>query len=426
MNIIPIISKKSNNLELTKDEVYFFVNEYVNGNIEDYQMASLLMAIKINGLTDDELIHYTNAMLETSLVFPVENNYVDKHSTGGIGDKTTIALLPILSAMDLKIFKISGRGLGFTGGTIDKLESLKGFNTNLSMEEVKKNIDDIGMAITSQTKDLVPADGKIYALRDITGTIDSPPLIAASIMSKKIASGSKNIFIDLKFGSGSMTSTMDDVKTLSKYMKIIAKNFDRNLFILVSTMNQPLGKTIGNKIEIMEAVEFLKGNYSNDFYELIAKISTELYAKVNNVSLKESKAKFDEVLNSGKAYNVFEQWIKKQGVKNPKEELVFEPKFKKECFATEGGYISFEDTKEFGNLLVKIKAGRIKKTDKLDYDSGLKLFVKTGDMIKKGQKLFEIYSSSEIDDNLIEELKNLFKFSKKKQKIKTIISEITW
>jgi len=222
MNFVQIIDKKSKGLELNKEEINFFVSNYTEGNIPDYQASALLMAIKLKGITDHELVLYTRALIESGEIFPLNNELVDKHSTGGIGDKTSITLLPILAAMGLKIFKMSGRGLGFTGGTIDKLESVKGFNVNLTIDEVNDMVNDIGLSITGQTPKLVPADGKIYALRDITATVDSPALIAASIISKKIASGAKNILIDLKVGTGAFVNNVEDAKELARLMKLIA------------------------------------------------------------------------------------------------------------------------------------------------------------------------------------------------------------
>ncbi|XP_076037874.1 pyrimidine-nucleoside phosphorylase-like [Oratosquilla oratoria] len=213
----------------------------MDNSIPDFQASSLLMAIKINGFNDDETIDYSRALINSGEVLPLEDDIVDKHSSGGVGDKTTISLLPVLGAMGLKVFKISGRGLGFTGGTIDKLESLDGFKAELSLEQVNNMVNDIGISVTGQTPDLTPADGRIYALRDITGTVDSKHLIAASIISKKIASGAKNILIDLKIGTGAFVDNLEDANELARLMKLIATSFNRNLFVLFSSMNQPLG-----------------------------------------------------------------------------------------------------------------------------------------------------------------------------------------
>ncbi len=425
-NIVTIISKKSNGLSLSKEEINFFIDGYINNDVKDYQASALLMAFKINGMNNKELLDYSEALINSGETFPLNDELVDKHSTGGIGDKTSIALLPILAAMGLKVFKISGRGLGFTGGTIDKLESVDGFNVNLDMKTFNEMVEKIGLSITGQTPKLTPADGKIYALRDITGTVDSKHLIAASIISKKIASGAKNILIDLKVGTGAFVETIDEAKELANLMKIIANHFNRNLFVLFSSMNQPLGFTVGNKNEIIEAVDAVNNKWAPDFYELVKKISAELYSQVKNISLKEAEMKFDEVLKNGLAAKKQIEWFNESGVKDFDNAIKFNPKFIEKIYADNDGFISFANVKNFGNSLIFIKAGRKTKDDLLDYDSGLKFNVKTGDKVKKGDLLVDITSSNEIPEYVVNEIKSNIIIDNNKKMDELILGELKW
>ncbi len=426
MTFLDIIDKKSKGLSLTEKEIDFFVREYLNENIPDYQASSFLMAIKIKGLNDNELISYSKSLINSGEVFDLNEDLVDKHSSGGVGDKTTIVLLPILSSMGLKIFKMSGRGLGFTGGTIDKLESINGFDTKLTLPKVKKMVEEIGVSITSQTPKLVPADGKIYSLRDITATVDSLELIAASIISKKIATGAKNILIDLKVGTGAFVNNIKDAKELARLMKLIANDFNRNLFVLFSNMDQPLGKSVGNKNEVSEAVNFLKGEWSDDLYELIKKISIELYSKSKGTSKSKAEEIFNNVISSGDALKKQKEWFSKQGVKDYEEDTKFNPKFKEEKTSDESGFVKFNIVKNIGNCLIDLNAGRKKINDKLDFNSGINFFVKNGDKIFKGDKLFEVYSSNKISKEIIDKISNEILITNKKRKSKIILGELGW
>ncbi len=427
MNIVNIISKKSQSLPLTNEEINYFVNGVMDQSIKDYQTSALLMAIKLNGFNDDETIAYARALVESGEVLPLNNELVDKHSSGGIGDKTSIALLPILGAMGLKVFKMSGRGLGFTGGTIDKLESMKGFKGELSIDEVNQMVEEIGISITGQTPKLTPADGILYALRDVTATVDSHPLIAASIISKKIASGAKNILIDMKIGTGAFIPTIEEAKELARLMKLIANDFNRNLFVLFSSMDQPLGWTAGNKIEVNEAVNFLKGlNPSKDFGDLVKKIATELYSKSKGTSIDEAIEVYDEVLNSGKAMELQEIWFKRHGVEDYLNETQFEPAFREEVKATKSGYVSFKDTKQLGNALIELKAGRKTKGDALDFDSGIEFKVKRGEYVNEGDILFVVSSSTDIPTQVIESILNNYNINEDKQEANVILGEVAW
>lgn len=426
MNFIDIIYKKSKGLSLSKEEISFFVNGYLNNKIPDYQASSFLMAVKLKGFNDEEFINYTRELINSGIVLENDDELVDKHSSGGVGDKTTIVLLPILSAMGLKVFKMSGKGLGFTGGTIDKLSSVEGFNTNLDINNVKKMVNKIGVSITSQTPKLVPADGKIYSLRDITGTVDSLELIAASIISKKIASGAKNILIDLKVGSGAFINNIKDAKELSRLMKLITKDFNKNLFVLTTSMDQPLGFSVGNKNEIRESIEFLEGKQSSDLYDLIKKISVELYSKSKNTTKQIAEKKFDDVLKSGLALEKQKEWFKEQGVMDFDKSTKFEPKFKIEFSSPKSGFVSFKNVKKIGECLIDLKAGRKELNDKLDFNSGITFFIKNGDKILLGDKLFEVYSSKEIKKEIIDKINNEIVISNKKTKQKIILGESRW
>ncbi len=427
MNIINIIDKKSKSLSLSKEEINYFVKGVIEGYVEDYQTSALLMAIKLNGFDDQELIHYARALVESGETLPLGEELVDKHSSGGVGDKTSIALLPVLGAMGLKVFKMSGRGLGFTGGTVDKLESMEGFKSGLSIEDVNQMVDEIGISITGQTPKLTPADGALYALRDVTATVDSQPLIAASIISKKIASGAKNILIDLKVGTGAFTPTVEAGEELARLMKLIAADFDRNLFVLFSTMDQPLGRTAGNRIEVNEATKFLAGNGdTDDFAQLIEKICIELYSKSKGVSLEEAADVYNEVIKSGKALELQKVWFNKHGVVEFEKETSYEPSVITEVPSPATGFVSFKDTKAVGNALVELKAGRKTKQDELNFISGIKFNVKQGEEVKEGETLFTIGTDSEVPQNVIDALLDNYVIDNNKKEPKVILGEVSW
>ena len=293
MNIIDIIIKKKNKNELTEEEIKYVVNNFVSGEIKDYQMSSLLMAIVINGMTDNEVIYLTKYMMLSGSILDLNNltNIVDKHSTGGVGDKTTLIISPIVSSCGCKVAKMSGRGLGYTGGTIDKLEAIPGFNVNLSKEDFIKEINEIGMAITSQTEDIAIADKKIYALRDVTGTTESIPLIASSIMSKKIASGSKNLVLDIKVGEGALIKNLDDAHKLANLMIKIGKENNMKVVCLLTNMDIPLGNNIGNSLEVLDAINSLYYNPNNNLMKLCIELSSYMVKLGLNISYEEAKEK---------------------------------------------------------------------------------------------------------------------------------------
>lgn len=395
MNIIDIIIKKKNKEELTEEEIQYVVNNFVSGEIKDYQMSSLLMAIVINGMTDNEVIFLTKYMMLSGSILDLSNlsNVVDKHSTGGVGDKTTLIISPIVASLDCKVAKMSGRGLGYTGGTIDKLESIPGFNVNLTKEEFIKEIEDIGMAITSQTSDIALADKKIYALRDVTGTTESIPLIASSIMSKKIASGSKNLVLDIKVGEGALIKNIEDARHLANLMIKIGKENNMKVICLLTNMNIPLGNNIGNSLEVLEALNTLYYVPNNNLTNLCIELASYMVELGLNISYEESKQKVLEVLNNKKAYNKLLEFVKYQNgdiTKLPKSSNIYEVKSEKE------GYLTNLHSLEIAKLSSNLGSGRKTKEDKIDYSVGIIINKNINDKINIGDTILTLYTNKEL------------------------------
>lgn len=390
MNIIEIIIKKKNKQILTEEEINYVVSSYVNGTVADYQMSSLLMAITLNGMNEEEIYFLTKAMIESGNIIDlseVKGIIVDKHSTGGVGDKTTIALAPLLATLGFKVAKMSGRGLGHTGGTIDKLESIEGYNVNLSEEKFIEQVNKIGVSVISQTSEVALADKKIYALRDVTGLAESIPLIASSIMSKKIASSASIIVIDVKVGNGALMKNVEDATLLANTMIEIGKRFNKKVVCVLTNMEEPLGKAIGNGLEIKECIEFLQGKGPKDLKELIYTL-TKIYLEQKNISGEEAENLIDKKIQSNEAYNKFVEWITYQNgninnisvsdryisIKSPKD-----------------GIITKIDAYNLGNIAKKIGAGRNKKDDIIDYSVGLVLNKKVGDIVFENEELVKVY-----------------------------------
>lgn len=395
MNIIDIIIKKKNKEELTEEEIQYVVNNFVSGEIKDYQMSSLLMAIVINGMNDNEVIFLTKYMMLSGSILDLSNlsNVVDKHSTGGVGDKTTLIISPIVASLDCKVAKMSGRGLGYTGGTIDKLESIPGFNVNLTKEEFIKEIEDIGMAITSQTSDIALADKKIYALRDVTGTTESIPLIASSIMSKKIASGSKNLVLDIKVGEGALIKNIEDARHLANLMIKIGKENNMKVICLLTNMNIPLGNNIGNSLEVLEALNTLYYVPNNNLTNLCIELASYMVELGLNISYEESKQKVLEVLNNKKAYNKLLEFVKYQNgdiTKLPKSSNIYEVKSEKE------GYLTNLHSLEIAKLSSNLGSGRKTKEDKIDYSAGIIINKNINDKINIGDTILTLYTNKEL------------------------------
>ena len=391
MTIVDIINKKRNKQELNREEIDFAVSGYLDDSVKDYQMSSFLMAIVLNGMTLKETIDLTDVMIKSGDVLDlskINGIIVDKHSTGGVGDKVTLVLAPLLASLGIKIAKMSGRGLGHTGGTIDKLESIEGFNTKISEEDFIKQVNDINIALVGQTAKLVPADKKIYALRDVTGTVDSIPLIASSIMSKKIASGADIIIIDVKVGNGALMKTYESAKELANLMVKIGKAYKKPTICLLTNMEEPLGNAVGNSLEVKEAIDTLKGNGPSDLLEVVITLCSIIIGAVKKLPSNEAKSLLFKQLNNGEAYKKFEELVMAQGgeINNIKtSNKVFSIKSDRE------GYINKIDTLHIGEIAKKIGAGRNTLEDKIDYEVGLVLNKKVGDYVEKEEELLKVY-----------------------------------
>ena len=387
MNMLDIITKKKNKEVLTHEELYYAFNGYLNKEIPDYQMTSLLMAIVINGLTFEETFDLTKIFIDSGETFKFEKKVCDKHSTGGIGDTVTLVAIPILGALNIPVVKMSGRGLGITGGTIDKLESIPGFNVNLTKEDYYNNLEKIGIVVGAQTNDLVPLDKVIYALRDVSGTTESIPLIASSIMSKKIACGADYILIDVKWGSGALVKTKKNAEVLSNYLIEIGKRFNRQVKTIISDMNEPLSTCIGNALEVEEAINVLKGE-KNKLREASLEVAGNLESMYLNISYEEAYNRASEVLDNNKAYEMFKIWISNQGGDLSKLKISDKVILIK---SNQDGIISHINALKVGELSVKLGAGRITKDSKIDYSVGIKLLKQSGDLVKKGDILAKLY-----------------------------------
>ena len=389
MNMLDIITKKKNKEVLTHEELYYAFNGYLNKEIPDYQMTSLLMAIVINGLTFEETFDLTKIFIDSGETFKFDKKVCDKHSTGGIGDTVTLVAIPILGALNIPVVKMSGRGLGITGGTIDKLESIPGFNVNLTKEDYYNNLEKIGIVVGAQTNDLVPLDKVIYALRDVSGTTESIPLIASSIMSKKIACGADYILIDVKWGSGALVKTKKNAEVLSNYLIEIGKRFNRQVKTIISDMNEPLSTCIGNALEVEEAINVLKGE-KNKLRETSLEVAGNLASMYLNISYEEAYNRASEVLDNNKAYEMFKTWISNQGGDLSKLKISDKVILIK---SNQDGIISHINALKVGELSVKLGAGRITKDSKIDYSVGIKLLKQSGDLVKKGDILAKLYAN---------------------------------
>ena len=405
MNILEIIEKKRNNQELTQQEIKYFIEKYTNEEIPDYQAAALVMAIYLNGMTDEELVNITMAMAKSGDILDlsaIQGIIVDKHSTGGVGDKVSIILLPLVSSLGVKVAKMSGRGLGFTGGTVDKLESIPGYRTNISEEEFIKNVNEIGISMISQTANLAPADKKLYALRDSIACVDSIPLIASSIMSKKIASGADKIVLEATYGKGAFMKTIEEARKLAEEMVKIGKLAGRETVYILTDMNEPLGYAVGNTLEIIEAVKFLRGEQlPKDLKNVVLELGS-LMIKLAGLgdNLEENKRAMMDNIKNGKAYQKFLEMVERQGgdisyIENLDK---FEKaKFVKEIISKKSGIIKDIPADEVAKYVCGLGAGRIRKEDKIDMAVGVVLHKKAGDRMEKGEVIATIYSNKPIE-----------------------------
>lgn len=426
MRAVDLIEKKKQGQTHTKEEIYFLVENYTKGLIEDYQMSAWLMAVCFKGLTDEETAYLTQSFVDSGDILDfshISTCVADKHSTGGVGDKVTLALIPILAELGVYTAKLSGRGLGFTGGTIDKLEAIPNFRAELTNEEFFNQIKDIKVAISSQSPNLTPADGKIYALRDVTATVDNKSLICASVVSKKIASGANSIVLDVKYGSGAFLKTPKEARELGDLMIKTGKLLNRNIDVVISSMEQPLGFAVGNSLEVIEALEFLKGNYKEDLYEITLELAIKTLLNCNKAKNKaEAKKMFDETIKNGSALEKFKKIIEYQGGNTQVVDnyaLFKLGQNKVEIKATQDGYIKELIALDVAHSAKLLGAGRDKKSDNINFGAGIILNKKIGDKVSKDEVVMELYLD-DIDkskfDNAIEIAKDSFKISKFKVK----------
>lgn len=431
MRMIDIIEHKRDGKILTNEEINFFITNYVDGKIPDYQVSALLMAILFRGMSDEEIFNLTNDMLHSGDIIDlskIKGVKVDKHSTGGVGDKTSLVLGPLVASCGAKLAKMSGRGLGHTGGTLDKMESIPGMQINISEDNFISQVNKIGMAIVGQTGHLVPADKKLYALRDVTGTVDSLPLIASSIMSKKLASGSDSILLDVKVGSGAFMKTLEMGEELAKTMVSIGKYFKKDTRAILTDMDEPLGLAVGNNLEVIEAINTLKGNGPKDLTELCIKAGAImlLQAKICT-SFEEGEELLQSKIENGEAFKKFVEFVEAQG--GDITYVLNTSKFEKAKYeisinSNKSGYITKIDALEIGEFAMKLGAGREKIEDKIDYSAGIILSKKIGDFVNSGDELCKIYTNKENFEEIIKEIKNSFIISENKPENRKIIYKV--
>ena len=432
MNIIDIIAKKRDGKELTTDEINFFIKDYTNNNIEDYQAAALVMAIYINGMSYRETKDLTMAMASSGDVLDLSElgeNVVDKHSTGGVGDKVTIILAPLIASLGIPVAKMSGRGLGYTGGTADKIEAIPGYNTGISEKEFIDNVKSIGISLITQTLNLAPADKKIYALRDTIACTESIPLIASSIMSKKIASGANKIVLDVTCGFGAFMKNIEDARELSKTMIEIGNLANRETVCVITNMNEPLGFAVGNSLEIIEAIEFLQGKMPEDLKQVVLELGAYMVKLAGKgANIEENKKMLLENIQNGKAYNKFIELVQNQGgdIEYVKDVTKFEKaRIIQEVISTTEGYVQEINAEEIGKLSCDLGAGRKTKKDKIDLQVGIILNKKIGDFVNKGDKLATIYANDMKKAKDTEnELLRIYRIGKEKIEENTIIDII--
>ena len=429
MRMYDLILKKRNGGKLTKEEIEFFVKGVTDKTIELYHISALMMAIYFRGMDEEETLNLTLAMADSGErmnLNVIDGVKVDKHSTGGVGDKTSLAVVPIVAACGVKVAKMSGRGLGHTGGTIDKLESIKGFQTSVEPEKFFNIVNTHGLCIAGQSMNLAPADKELYALRDVTATVDNVSLIASSIMSKKLASGSDCILLDVKVGSGAFMKTYEDAEKLAREMVKIGNGAGRKTAAVITDMDKPLGNAVGNSIEVIEAIETLKGNGPEDFTLLTKTLSAEL---LRMAGAENAEEKVEEVISNGKALDKFADMVKAQGgdERYVYDTSLFEKaEFIREIKAEKDGYISHMNAETVGVACARLGAGREKKGDTIDFTAGIKLLKKTGDKVSQGDKIAEMYTSvqSKLDDAEKTFLSSIEYSTEKPEKVNLILGKV--
>lgn len=399
MRVTELIHKKRQGGELAPAEICWLIENYTTGLIPDYQMSAFTMAVWFRGMTERETVALTDAMMRSGDTVDLScfgDLSIDKHSTGGVGDKTTLIIAPIVATLGGKMAKMSGRGLGHTGGTVDKLESIPGFQVELSPEAFLRQVEEIGLAVIGQSGNLTPADKKLYALRDVTDTVDSLPLIASSIMSKKLAAGAKNIVLDVKVGSGAFLTEAEEARALAEQMVSIGKACGRKVTALLTNMDVPLGTHIGNALEVMEAVEVLRGRGCRDLTEVCVALASQLVAMFRGISAEEAETLVRSVIADGSAFETMKKWIRGQGGNADSLEdhsLLPGASVRHELKAPAEGYITFMDTRLVGEASAVLGAGRSKKDDPIDYGAGIVLQKKTGDHICAGDTVAVLYTN---------------------------------
>lgn len=431
MQMTDIILKKRDGFELSKEEIEFFIKNYVNNIIPDYQVSALAMAIYFQGMNKKEISFLTDSMLHSGEIIDlssINGVKIDKHSTGGVGDKTSLVLGPLVASCGAKVAKMSGRGLGHTGGTLDKLESIKGVSVNVSKENFIKQVNDIGIAIIGQTGDLVPADKKLYALRDVTATVDSIPLIASSIMSKKLASGADTILLDVKFGSGAFMKDIKSAEELASTMVEIGKHLNKDTKAVLTDMDQPLGMAIGNSLEVIEACETLKGRGPKDLIELCLNLGAIILKQAHiEEDIEKGKVLLQSKIDNLEAFKKLEELIKYQGgdISYLEDYSKFEKsKYQKEIYSSKEGYVEKISALEIGECAMHLGAGRATKDDVIDMSSGIVLNKKVGDFVKKGELLLTCYTNKENVEEIYKDLENSYIIVQNKVPNHKIIHEI--
>lgn len=411
MNMVDIITKKRDGGELSPEEIHFFIDNYVKDSIPDYQASALLMAIYFRGLSRAETFALTEAMEFSGDVEDLSDLpgvKVDKHSTGGVGDKTTLVVAPVAAAAGVTVAKMSGRGLGFTGGTADKLEAIPGFRTRLQPEEFRRQLEELGLAVITQTGSITPADKKIYALRDVTGTVESPGLIASSIMSKKLAAGSDGIVLDVKCGSGALLKDLAEAENLAELMIDIGRKAGRKMVAVISDMSQPLGRAVGNALEVEEAVQVLKGGGPEDLRQLCLELAGEMiWIGGRAESFQEGKETAEQVLSDGRALEKFREMVRHQG---GDDRIIEEPermgssRYSRDVLAGRAGFVAEMAAQEIGRASQHLGAGRLRKEDEIDFTAGIRMHVRIGNFVKEGDVLATLYGA---DSRKLEEAETI-------------------
>lgn len=422
MNILDIIEKKKKGLALTKDEIDYFVNGVVSGEIKDYQTSAFLMAVVLKGMTPLETFNLTMAMKDSGDTFDfkgVDGMTVDKHSTGGVGDSTTFVTMPVLASLGFKVAKMSGRGLGFTGGTLDKLESFDGLNVYLEKDEFIKQVNDISIAVCGQTKNICPADKILYALRDVTATVDSVPLIASSIMSKKLAVSADVLVLDVKTGDGALMQNLKQTKILAETMVNIGKMSGRKVSAVITSMDEPLDRYIGNSLEIQGAIEVLSGE-QNELKEVAKALAVEIMLQSGKYDLKSAQDAFERQIASGEALSKFRQMLTRQGAKSL--ELKKAKYYGVEVKSQKAGYLEKVDTRALGKFVMSLGGGRMAVDDKIDHTVGLKVLKRVGDKVEKGESVALLYCNEKprFDDEIL----SAFTIGAKKAKKTKLIVDV--